>query len=436
MKTKHKLNKGKWIIIAIVTALTFGVLTISGLASNDKGTFVKYTELYPAELIDSINIKGVVESAEKNNIYSYIGFTVKKVYVEVGDSVTEGQILCVLDTDELENNIAQQKAQLYSSEQNIKTQIQIANLNLESAQKKYNDAFKDTGNDLILNLAQKKIAFENNKELFERGYISENDLSQSEFAYTNALNNYNTTLEQTSDNLRTAVINYDNAMAANTDTLKFTIKNLEKQLRDSLIRAPASGTVTAVYAKEGIPGSGLLFVLEDTGNLVIKATIKEYDISKAQVGMKAIIKSDSTESAAYEGVVTKIAPAAVKDLNGETVLKSSDIEFEAQITFLSKETDLRIGMNTRLNIILGQKDQVYFIPYDTLITEANGESYIFVISENDQHRQTAKQINVTTGMETDFYVEITGADLHDGIKAINDASIIKPGMQVKTEAGK
>ncbi|MCL2243386.1 MAG: HlyD family efflux transporter periplasmic adaptor subunit [Treponema sp.] len=433
MKKISKKNR-IWIIIPAALAIIFVCLAFLNAASGGKAAAVSCIELYPSDLINSISIKGIVESAEKNNVYSSLGHPVKKLNVEVGDWVARGRILCELNTEDLENNLAQQKAQLNSSVQSMRQQIQISAVNLESAQKKYDDALKDSENGTTLDLDMKKNAYKNNQELFERGFISGNELSQSEVAYTSALNNYNGLLEQAKDALKTAQINYNNAIAANTDTQELVIKNLEKHLRDSVIRAPVSGTVTAVYAREGASGSGLLFVIEDTENLIIKTTIKEYDISNVKTGMYVIIKSDSTGSSVYEGIVSKIAPTAVKDMSGETASKS-DVEFEAQVYITSRETDLKIGMNARLNVILEEKKHVYCVPYDAVMTTANGENYIFTAQDNGQNKQTAKQINVTTGLETDFYVEIFSAELFDGMKAISDVSSVRDGMLININTG-
>ena len=438
---KNSKKKRIWIITLSAIAIIFICFALSNAAANVQAVNVNYTELYPAELINSISIKGVVESSGKNNVYSNLGFTVKKVNVEVGDVVAEGQILCVLNTDELENSIAQQKVQLSTSRQSIRSQIQITAVSLESAQIKYDDARKVSGNATVLDLESKKTAYENNMALLEKGYISENELSQSRIAYTNALGNYNASLDQTREALRTAQANYENAIAANTDAQALAIANMERQLRDSVIRAPASGTVTAAYAKSGTQGSGLLFVIEDTENLVIKTTIKEYDISNVRVGMNVIIKSDSTGNAVYDGVIVKIAPAAVKDPNGESVFNSSDIEFEAQVKIVSKQTDLKIGMNTRLSVILEKKDHVYSVPYDAIVTDANGENFVFIAMESShsagaaQNKQVAKQINVSTGIETDFLIEISSPDLVDGIKVVSDASAVQDGMAINTNNG-
>ena len=431
---KKNRKKAKWTIVLFVLVAVIAVLATLGAKSNGTLNSVSYTELFPTELTNSISVRGVVESARNSNVYSGIGFPIKTVSVEIGDKVTTGQTLCVLDTEELENTIAQQRAQLNTSRQSINSQIQIATVNLESAQTKYNDTRRESGNATLLDLELKKTAYENNIELLEKGYISENELSQSRIAYTNAMNNYNSALEQTRDALRTAQVNYDNAITSNTDTQALALQNLERQLNDSIIRAPVSGTVTAVYAKVGKSGSGLLFVIEDTENLTIKTTIKEYDISKVRVGMTVIIRSDSTGNAVYEGVISRIAPAAIKNSNGETVM-SSDIEFEVQISIISENTDLKIGMNTRLSVILEKKENVYSVPYDAITSGSNGVSYIFIVLENEQSKQTAKKINVSTGIETDFLIEISSPELRDGIKVVSDPSAIQDGMQINTNNG-
>ena len=135
-------------------------------------------------------------------------------------------------------------------------------------------------------------------------------------------------------------------------------------------------------------------------------------------------------------MIVKISPAALKDINGETVLKSSDIEFEAQVKLVSRETDLRIGMNTRLNVILERKDHVYCVPYDAIVTDSNGESSVYIASDSGQNKKIAKQIMVSTGIETDFYVEISSLDLLDGMKVISDASAVRNGMQLNMGGSK
>jgi len=56
----------------------------------------------------NINVfSGVAQSSETTNIYSTLNYPVKEIFVEVGDMVEAGDVIAVLDTANLENDIAQ-----------------------------------------------------------------------------------------------------------------------------------------------------------------------------------------------------------------------------------------------------------------------------------------------------------------------------------------
>src|SRR5699024_4356411 len=117
-----------------------------------------------------------------------------------------------------------------------------------------------------------------------------------------------------------------------TQSQEIAIQSLQDTLADATITAPVSGVVTAVYAEEGQPGNGLLFVIEDTDALKITTNIREYDVGNIEVGMPVVIRSDATGDKEISGTVTYIAPAANKTENGNTLTTDdSTVEFEAEV---------------------------------------------------------------------------------------------------------
>ena len=58
-------------------------------------------------------------------------------------------------------------------------------------------------------------------------------------------------------------------ISAQSQADQLTLKSLINDLNESTLTAPISGTVTALYAKEGMPGNGLMAVIEDTDNLIV-----------------------------------------------------------------------------------------------------------------------------------------------------------------------
>jgi multidrug resistance efflux pump len=291
-----------------------------------------------------------------------------------------------------------------------------AELNLAEAQRNYDDALNDhsAGNDAQILAAEtalrdagialeaSRIARDNARLLYNAGGISRNELRQAEDAFAAAENHYNDatialentgvsqrrSLEQLDALLQSAITLHQQAeiqlgsarvaaaqevdmlranvttaeilanlepreiaallesgeLAGSLEVMEIALDILERQLEDSTIRAPISGTVTAVIAREGAVGMGALFVIEDTDSLRIISRFREYDIAQIEMGMEVAITSDATGNAVYAGVISRINPAAA--------ISVSVVEIEVEVTVTSQNTGLRIGTNTRINIIL------------------------------------------------------------------------------------
>jgi len=96
---------------------------------------------------------------------------------------------------------------------------------------------------------------------------------------------------------------------------------------------------------------------------------------------------------------------------------------------------LRVGMNVRLNIVTQKKENVWAVPFEAVGTDAQGQSVVYVAKPNEEGAMIATAVPVTTGMETDFYLEISSDGLADGDQVLSDASTVIPGMPVTLAAG-
>jgi multidrug efflux pump subunit AcrA (membrane-fusion protein) len=514
--------KKKLIAIAAFVVAAGGVAVFLLFAANGQAAAPELNTITLAKggIANSVSVKGIVESSASANIYSTLGYKIKSVDVKAGDAVTVGQALCRLDTEDLELNIAQQKAEAGAARKNAQNQLQsseraygeaVSNLadgvnaqvlsarnaaktagkNLESAQRNYDDKLRerqDGANAQIIaaqsaltaaqiDLSAKEEDSEKAAALYEIGGISKSECEQAQTAATLARNKYSDAatsvgtaqraleleLEQLRSSLDAASLNYANALAAeksaevaadqelekymnsvessqiaaDNDAQLIAIQKLEKQLEDSVVRATMDGTVTAVYAKVGAAGNGLLFVVEDIENLKIATKVKEYDSVKIAPGMAVEIKSDATGDAVYEGVLSSVAPTSAKNSAGEPA-STTDVEFGAEIEVVSEGTPLKVGMNARLNIIMDKREGVYFVPYDAVAIGQNGESVVYAAAggASGSYADSAAvaggngatvEVPVTTGLESDFYVEIMGEGLREGMEIVSDASALAAG---------
>jgi len=382
---------------------------------------------------------------------------------------------------EARNNLnAGQNQQVINAENAYNTAL----ANLNTAQRAFDDASADYTNPQNAQIVQAQTNYslaqielenarrthENNQVLFTAGGISRSVLENSESALAAAQNRYNdaeaavanvsTNLRRNLDNaqnqLNNAQVSYNNAvtalnsarLAANQDLARLlgnvetsriatnndahihAIERLERQIEDSIIRAPISGTVTAVFAREGAMGNGLLFVVEDTQSLKITTRIREFDAANVSVGMTVEIRTDSTGAEVFDGVISFISPTAIRNAQGE-IANFGDVEFAAEIEVLSTDTPLLIGMNTRLSVILDQRSNVFSVPFSAVGFDMFGNAYVFVADIGDYTAEgRARRVPVMVGMETDFFMEIISVQLSAGMVVLNDAANIADGMEV------
>ena len=234
---------------------------------------------------NGVTARGTVESVRRRSVYGTLGSLVERVYVEPGNRVDEGHILATLDTADLNVQLA-----------NAEAALRIAEIQVTTAEHNHG----------VL------------RSLYGAGGIPGNDLRQAEFALQSAI-----------AFRRQAQAQIDAPLIA---------------LERSIIRAPISGTVTSVVAREGSVGMGLLFVVEDTDNLRVMTSFRESDLGLVEAGMEVTITSDATGNAEYAGIISRINPAAMAF--------APIAEFEAEVLITSRNTNLRIGANARLDIIL------------------------------------------------------------------------------------
>jgi len=343
----------KFIVITAVL-LTLSLLMACNSAAED----VTINEEYIQEQT-VIAVSGVVESTTSRNIYTTLGLIVESVYVQVGDFVYEGQVLATLDTSNLELSIVQQRALIEQARRS-------SQLAVSDTRRMFNEATSNLQNNTNVNILNAEASL-NSAEidlneamrnydifrmLYNEGAVSQSELRQRENALElasvshrqaqNILNSSRSAAAQDVEMLRSQVSSAE--ISADLIHMEAVLLQMENNLNDAKVTSPISGTVTAVIAKEGSLGAGLMFIVEDTDNLRIMTSFREYDLAKISTGMEVYIASSSGNGETYIGQINRINPAAS--------LGSPVVEFEAEVTVISPQTGLRIGMNTRINIVI------------------------------------------------------------------------------------
>lgn len=206
------------------------------------------------------------------------------------------------------------------------------------------------------------------------------------------------------------------------------LQNYKDKLEYAEVTAPCDGVVTAVNAEEGAPAAGILFVIEDLDNLVISASVGEYDIPYVNEGMEAVIRCDALGGEEFSGKVSEVAPvsssASYSSNNSGTSYKiKASIDDTGSSRLLS-------GMNAKLNIISERKSGALTVTYDALAVDENGNDVVYAAEKDDMGVYHAKMIKVTVGLETDYEVEVISDELKDGMYVLTNTALILDGAVV------
>lgn len=289
---------------------------------------------------------------------------------------------------------------------------------LESYEKAYNDAkdnytttsdsLEDTLEGYETTLSKALDAYETAKDNVENQLESyENALTSAERALSDAENALKNADITASNQLESYRIAYENAKNnASTALTDYQLANLYEDLEKTKVTAPISGTVTAIYATEGESISGVMFVIEDTENLVVTSTVKAYDLDRVAVGMKVKIETDASGDDIFYGVIESVSPTAIKDASG-SVISTNDAEFETVVRVTDKSERLKIGVSARIEYIVEEQSGVIAVPESAIFTEG-GESFVLTVSEDEEGKTILGRTAVKCGMNDGIYTVCEG----------------------------
>ncbi|MDE6729587.1 MAG: efflux RND transporter periplasmic adaptor subunit [Oscillospiraceae bacterium] len=487
MEQVKKKKKGKKILIAVIILLLLGgsagfityQRNISASMQDFSGNVVETAAIEYHDISNHISVSGNVESENLVKVTSKLTAKVESLNVEIGSHVKEGDILCVFDSSELQ----QQYDNLLKSQQNSQNQNEnthkINQRNLENAQKEKE-----------INLTQAQRSIDDAVNAQTKAYQKENTLvdelntetakrdnakrrmdtinpEEDPEGYAKASQEYQTaemnvqTKEASLEAIRDQLDTYDKAVQSALDaydtterSANITIQNYQdildaeqfqqnsdsgtelQKLADSIaectVTAPKSGVITSLNIAQGsIPTTDALMTIEDTDSLKITVQINEADILKIQEGMPAVVKTSATGDQEFDATVNRVVNiynSSAQSASGMGANSGTGSgNYSAEIT-LNQATDsnLLIGMNAKVKIILSEKEHVLAVPYDAIVTDTDesGEesSHVMLAVTNSDGTATAKAVKIEKGMEGSYYTEIISSEIQEG-----DQIITSPG---------
>lgn len=258
-------------------------------------------------------LSGIVRSQNQVEVVSRITALTDQVFVQNGDPVEKGDLLVKLSDREYREQLRQAEANL-----------RIANARLRQAE--------------VL-LEEERRTSTRQKQLFDRGLLSDVDLEQTEAA------------------LASAEAGFDLA-EAQVEQAEATVEERKENLAQTEIRSPVRGTVGNRNVEPGMqvsPGSSL-FTVGDLNDATVTVNLTERMLSYIEVGQTVQVVSDAMEDTFLEGAVSRISP----------FLGEGNFSTEAEIDLANTSGVLIPGMFVTVDIFYGESEQATIIPLSAI----------------------------------------------------------------------
>ncbi|WFD09407.1 efflux RND transporter periplasmic adaptor subunit [Tepidibacter hydrothermalis] len=353
----------KYIMVLMIVGLIFSTTACSKKDTNtveERARAVKVLKVEESknpvtmQYIGTLNSKDMIGYSFKTN------GKISRIYVEKGDKVSPGDKLAEVDLQDLNFQISAAKANLDTT-----------NMNIRKAEEslKYT---KDSHNKM--------------NQLYTEGVISKDEFDKVELKLNVDEANYN----QTKSQYEAAKVDYDYKLSL---------------LDNAVIYAEQAGTVAQVrYQENERVGPSVPVVVVRGGEQIINIGIAQKDLNNIRIGSKAVIDVDGVKA---DGVVTNIAEAP------DTSTRTYNAEIEV------KDKQFRLGSIAKVGINIGEQKGVW-VPIDIIFS--NGEDYVYTIKDNRAFKRTVTLTDMSDDKVLVKGIKIGEFVATSGMKNLNDGS--------------
>lgn len=421
---KFKLILKIAVPLIIVIAIIFGVVSsVISAKNNQVIDYTYYQELDKHSLSTGFSYDGVVQSKSTQAVYNSLNtLKVEEVYVEVGDVVKKGQVLCKYNLTDVHNNVD-------SLKENISKLLTNYNSKISNLNEKYSNSEKLRT--YKLEQLKKDIDY----------YTEEYNKSKKDYEYYKKLSEEYKSYSLTADNCYIEMLKFKRSMESTQieyekteistqnmlDEIQYEIdkekinntaittqndeylKIYNKQLENATIVAPCDGVILSVNVEEGFVSDNVVsFLIASGKDLEIKCNINSTNINSLKINDTAVITyTGEKASTEYNGIVTNI------DYD-----ENSSTGFTVKISLTDDDVKLLIGMSVSVYFYTNKVEDALAVAYDAIYSDDEEQYYVCVAEENKNGTYEVVNKKVEVGVEGNYYTQIISNEIKTGDKIL------------------
>ncbi len=430
--TAARKRKRGWAIIAVVVlfVMVVGWAAFTLLKPKSGSTNQVSSAAVTKQTLEvMVSGTGSAVVADSVTVNPPINGTVEKLYVSLGETVSAGDDLYTISSENVDAAYLKAKASLLQSKQSqkqAKQSLQQAQNQLYSAKTAQIKAEQNLetlesqpatmpGHSDSIELAEREVTSAKKSVASAKTGVSSAELgvqvaaanlSSSQDAYDEAVaDTKDTVVTATADGVITALpISVGSEVSAGTSTSSSS----SGVSGASSSGGAAGGTGTASASSSGSSTSGSAITISNVTDLKVQIAVSEVDVPSLQIGQKAEITFDAIPDKIFPGTVSLVSP------NGSS--SSGVVSYDVDLTLDSQDPLLKPDMTATADIQTLVAENVLVVPNAAVKTEGTTK-YVTVIAENGTMSRTV----ITVGASNDMLTEVTSG-LAEGARVSTGAT--------------
>ncbi len=371
------------VLVGVAAAVAYKYVTTRAVP-RDRAAAVVAVEtamIGTASLGDRVVFTGSIVAEERYDAAPKISGIIRTINFNVGDKVKKGEILAVLDDDELRLEVEQRRASL--------------------------DVSKATANDAKAQLEIARRDFERVDALRRERVISAQEFDKADAA------------------LKAQEARYETALA-NVTLAEAMLKTAEVRLGYTRVTAdwdagPDERVIGQRYLDAGalVAANTPIMSILDIGQVRAVIPVSEKDYPKVSIGHPVTVSTDAFPGRRYQGRISRIP----QELG--TLTRDADIE----VAIANSDFSLKPGMFVRADIEFARRDGAVAAPLAAVVRRDDGSRGVYVVNEEQDSVAFAP---VTEGIVDGNFVELVNGGGMLGSEVVTlGQHLLKDGITVR-----
>ena len=311
------------LLLALALALSLAGCQKEETVTAPAGVAVQVQTVEAQDIASENTVSGQVTAGSETSVYVTATAKCTAVYVEAGDAVKAGDVICSLD---MESSLAQYRA---------------AEIGYTSAASSYSDQ----KNILDRQVALYEKNWNDTKALFEIGAASQSEVDQMELQYLSTKAQRDSTLAQLEASMQSAKSSYEQ--------LALAMENIDSH---GNVIAPVDGVLASLTASEGgmVSPSYAVAVIDGAEQMKVTVMVSEALVPKLAIGDTVTVRVSAAD-AEFEGVIRSVEKTVEGLLSG----------MFADVTFHTAVSESAVVVPSEAILTSSDRQYVFIVENDT-----------------------------------------------------------------------